>query len=92
MHTYKKIIKFLGLKTEATKQKMGNHFSADVNWLLNGLAYNIYFSQNESGGNRKESPGKEVDMVRTCDEKIEALCRKEGDGNESTEEKEERKA
>ena len=38
---------------------------------------------NESGGNRKESPGKEVEDVRACDEKREALhvYRKEGDGN-----------
>ena len=30
-------------------------------------------------------------MVLSCDEKIEALRRKQGDGNESTGEKEERK-
>ena len=30
-------------------------------------------------------------MVRACDEKIGALRRKEGDGNESTGEKEERR-
>ena len=44
---------------------------------------------NESGGNRKESPGKEVEMVFS---KIGALRRKEGDGNGSAMEKEERKA
>ena len=46
---------------------------------------------NESWGNRKESPGKEVEVVWECDQKKGALCRKEGDGNESTGEKEERK-
>ena len=46
---------------------------------------------NESGGNHKESPGKEVEMVWACEEKRGALRRKEGDGNESTGEKEERK-
>ena len=45
---------------------------------------------NESGGNRKESPRKEVEMIRTCDEKKGTLRRKERDGNESTGEKEER--
>ena len=47
---------------------------------------------NESVRNFKESPGKEVDVVWSCDAKRGALCRKEGDGNESTREKEERKA
>ena len=47
---------------------------------------------NDSGRNRKESPGKEVEVVWACDEKIGALCGKEGDGNESTREKEDRKA
>ena len=42
---------------------------------------------NGSGGNRKETPGKEVEMVRACDEKRGALRRKYGDGNESTGEK-----
>ena len=46
---------------------------------------------NESGGNRQESPEKEVDVVRACDEKIGALRRKESDGNGSTREKEDRK-
>ena len=41
-------------------------------------------------GHRKESPGKEVDVVWACDEKRGALRRKEGDG--CTGEKEERKA
>ena len=45
---------------------------------------------NESG-NRKESPGKEVEVVWACDEKRGTLRRKEGDGNESTREKDERK-
>ena len=35
-----------------------------------------------------ESPGKEVEVVWTCDGKTGALRRKEGDGNESTREKE----
>ena len=38
--------------------------------------------------NRKESPGKEVEVVSACDEMRGALRRKEGDGNESTREKE----
>ena len=47
---------------------------------------------NGSGGNRKESPGKEVEVVWSCDEKRGALRRKEGDENENTAgEKEERK-
>ena len=46
----------------------------------------------QSGGNCKESPGKEVEVVWECDEKRRTLRRKEGDGNESTREKEERKA
>ena len=46
---------------------------------------------NESGENRKESPGKEVEVVWACDEKRGALRRKEGDGNESTREKDVRK-
>ena len=48
---------------------------------------------NKSGENRsKESPGNEVEVAWACDEKRGALRRKEGDGNESTREKEERKA
>ena len=46
---------------------------------------------NESGGNHKESPGKEVEVVWACDEKRGTLRRKECDANESTGEKEERK-
>ncbi len=46
----------------------------------------------ENGGHLKESPGKEVEVVWTCDEKRGTLRRKEGDGNESTGEKKERKA
>ena len=42
-------------------------------------------------GNRKESPGNEVEVVWACDEKRGALHRKGGDGNESTREKVERK-
>ena len=42
------------------------------------------------GENRKESPGKEVEVVRSCDEKRGALLWKEGDGNECTGEKEDR--
>ena len=40
-------------------------------------------------GNRKESSGKEFEVVWACDVKIGALRRKEGDGNESRMEKEE---
>ena len=47
---------------------------------------------NESGGNHKESTGKKVEVVWACDEKRGTLRRNEGDGNESTGEKEERKA
>ena len=46
----------------------------------------------ESGGNRKESSGKEVKVVCACDEKRGAFGRKESDENESTMEQEERKA
>ena len=46
---------------------------------------------NESGGNHKESTGKKVEVVRACDAKRGTLRRKEGNGNESTGEKEERK-
>ena len=46
---------------------------------------------NESGRYHKESTGKEVEVVWACDEKRRTLCMKEGDGNESTGEKEERK-
>ena len=54
----------------------------DKNWKNN--------RDNESEGNHKESPGKEVEMAWACDEKRGTLRRKEGDGNESTGEKEER--
>ena len=37
---------------------------------------------NESGGNRKENPGEEVEVVWAFDEKRGALYRKEGDGTE----------
>ena len=47
---------------------------------------------NESGRNRKQSPGKVIEVVWACDEKRGTLHRKEGDGNESTGDKEERKA
>ena len=46
---------------------------------------------NECGGNYKESIGKKVEVVLTCDAKRGKLRRKEGNGNESTGEKEERK-
>ena len=46
---------------------------------------------NERGGNHKESPGKEVEVAWACDEKRGTLRRKEGDRNESTREKEQRK-
>ena len=46
---------------------------------------------NESGRNHKESTGKKVEVVWACDEKRGTLRRKEGDGNETTWEKEERK-
>ena len=46
---------------------------------------------NESGGIHKESQGKEVEVVWPCDEKRGTLRRKEGNGYESTGEKEERK-
>ena len=43
-------------------------------------------------GDLKESPEKEVEVVWACDTKRGELCRKEGDGNGSTREEEERKA
>ena len=46
---------------------------------------------NESGGNHKESTAKKVEVVWACDAKRGTLRRKEGDGTESTGEKEERK-
>ena len=42
-------------------------------------------------GNHKESTGKKVEVVWACDAKRGTLRSKEGDGNESTGEKEERK-
>ena len=39
----------------------------------------------------RESTGKKVEVVRACDAKRGTLRRKEGNGNESTGEKEERK-
>ena len=36
------------------------------------------------GGNRKECPGKAVEVVWACDEKSGTLRKKEGDGNENT--------
>ena len=35
------------------------------------------------GGNPEESPGKEVEMLWSCDEKSRGLCREEGDGDRS---------
>ena len=46
---------------------------------------------NESGENHKESTGKQFEVVWACHAKRGTLRRKEGDGNESTGEKEERK-
>ena len=43
------------------------------------------------GVNHKESTGKKVEVVWACDAKRGTLRRKEGDGNLSTGEKEERK-
>ena len=37
----------------------------------------------ENGENRKETPGKMVEVVWACDAKKGALRRKEGNGNES---------
>ena len=55
------------------------------NKLINRGGYNA------CGGHRNERPGKEVEVVWACDEKRGALRRKEGDGNESTREKDMRK-
>ena len=46
---------------------------------------------NKNGGNHKESTGKKVEVVWAYDAKRGTLRRKEGGGNESTGEKEERK-
>ena len=46
---------------------------------------------NESGGNHNESTGKKVDVVWACAAKRGTLRMMEGDGNERTGEKEERK-
>ena len=40
---------------------------------------------------KSQSPGKEVELAWACDAKRGALCRKEGDGNGSTWDEEERK-
>ena len=44
----------------------------------------------ESGGNRKENEGKGVEVVWARDDKRGSLRSKEGDGNDSTGENEER--
>ena len=44
----------------------------------------------ESGGNRKANKGKEVEVAWARDDKRGALRSKEGDGNDSTDENEER--
>ena len=46
---------------------------------------------NESGVNHKESTGKKVEVAWACDEMRGTLRGKDGDGDESTGEKEERK-
>ena len=46
---------------------------------------------NESGGNHKESTGKKVEVVWACYSKRGTLRRKDGNGDESTGEKEEKK-
>ena len=46
----------------------------------------------ESGGNLKENPGKEFEVVWACDAKKGGLRRKHGDGNGSSMEEEERQA
>ena len=51
----------------------------------------MIFINVELWGNHKESTGKKVEVVRACDAKRGTLNRKEGNGNERTGEKEERK-
>ena len=46
---------------------------------------------NESGGTLKESPGKEIEVVWAYDEKMEAECREERDGEMGMEEQGRRK-
>ena len=55
------------------------------------ISESIRSKDNKSGGNHKESPGKKVEVVWAWDEKIGTLRRKEGNENEGTGEKEERK-
>ena len=59
--------------------------------LLELALQNGNIATHQRGGNRKERPGNEIEVVWACDEKRGTLRRKEGDGNESTGEKEERK-
>ena len=70
---------------------------ADVNAMMDVWSYKARHNRKfkiqtdkEGGGNLKESPGKEIGVV--CDVKRGAICRKEGDVNGSTREKEEMKA
>ena len=52
-------------------------------FTLNCLAIHVNRrTAGSSGGNRKESLGKEVEVAWECDETRGALHRKEGDGNE----------
>ena len=78
-----------GAGTWVLKKAQENKLMCRVTRLDNKKGKNK--KANKSGGNHKESPGKDVEVVWACDEKRGTLRRKEGNGNESTGEKEERK-
>ena len=84
----------LGEDTWALKKAQKNKFEVaemrmlrrvyGVNYSLDNII-NERIRDNESGANRKENPGKVVEVVWACDEKRGALRRKVGDGREKEE-------
>ena len=82
-----------GAETRALKKAQENKFEVAEMRMLRWMCGVTKLDKiiNESGGNHKESTGKNVEVVWECDAKRGTLCREEGDGNESAGEKEERK-